>query len=151
MVSRVRLQQILIVMSLVACGCGRQTDRWLAARPATAPASGEVTFGGKPLEGAIVIFQPTAPGGIGASALTDDKGGFKLQTFPPKLGAVPGTYSVSIMKTEMPPAGTAPADEGGPVLVVSAIPEKYAVPTESGLVAVIPESGTEDLVFHLKP
>lgn len=142
---------LLAVMALAVCGCGRQKDRWLAARPATTPASGEVTFEGKPLDGAIVVFQPTAPGGIGASAVTDAQGKFELKTFPPEAGAVPGAYSVTVLKTAMPSGGGGNNDESQPVLVVSVIPSKYSIPTESGLNAHIPEDGTEDLVFHLKP
>lgn len=146
-----RISILLAVMVLMACGCGRQKDRWLAARPATTLASGEVTFEGKPLEGAIVVFQPTAPGGIGASGMTDAQGKFELKTFPPESGAVPGAYSVSILKTAMPSGANNNNDDSQPVLVVSVIPNKYSIPTESGLNAQIPEAGTEDLVFHLKP
>lgn len=149
--SGARAQQLLIVVvALMISGCGQQKDRWLAARPATAPARGEVTYLGKPLEGAIVVFQPTAPGGIGASAVTDAQGHFVLQTFPPALGAVPGRYSVSVMKTEMPTGGTGDPNDPSPIQAISLIPEKYSVPTMSDLTATIPEEGTEDLVFHLK-
>ncbi|HEY4259139.1 MAG TPA: hypothetical protein VGM98_03220 [Schlesneria sp.] len=145
--------QVLSVMlvALVITGCGRQKDRWLAARPATAPARGEVTFQGKPLEGAIVVFQPTAPGGIGASAVTDIQGKFELKTFPPAAGIVPGQYAVSVMKTAMPSEVPGHTDDPSPIQTISLIPEKYAVPTMSELSANIPEDGTEDLVFHLKP
>lgn len=146
-----RAHQLLIVaIALMIAGCGRQKDRWLAARPATAPARGEVTYLGKPLEGAIVVFQPAAPGGIGASAVTDAQGHFVLQTFPPTLGAVPGRYSVSVMKTEMPTGGTGDPNDPSPIQAISLIPEKYSIPTISELTATIPEEGTEDLVFHLK-
>ncbi len=149
---RAQAQVTLIVVAvLVIAGCGRQKDRWLAARPSTAPARGEVTFQGKPLEGAIVVFQPTAPGGIGASAVTDVQGKFELRTFPPDVGAVPGRYAVSVMKTAMPSGGTGGADDPSPIQAISLIPEKYALPTMSDLSANIPEEGTEDLVFHLKP
>jgi hypothetical protein len=139
------------VALLVISGCGTQKDRWLAARPATALARGEVTFQGKPLDGAVVVFQPMAPGGIGASAVTDFQGKFELSTFPPKSGAVPGRYIVSVMKTAMPSEVPGHADDPSPIHAVSLIPEKYAVPTMSELNANIPEDGTEDLVFHLKP
>jgi hypothetical protein len=150
--NRVRFQMLGVVMAVVVCGCGRQRDRWKDARPATTPTSGEVTFQGKPLGGAIVVFQPTAPGGIGASALTDEKGKFELRTFPPELGAVPGTYSVSVMKTEMPKqSGSVERDDDpSPIHVISVIPDRYGTPTDSGLMANIPEQGTDGLAFHLK-
>lgn len=150
---RARAQELLVVIAVVMSGCSGQADRWKDARPETAPASGIVTFEGKPLDGAIVVFQPTAPDGIGASALTDEKGNFVLRTFPPELGAVPGTYSVSIMKTEMPKqqaVGAGNADDPAPIHVVSVIPAKYSVPTESDLRAEIPEGGSDTLDFDLK-
>ncbi|MDB5338285.1 MAG: hypothetical protein JWN70_3904 [Planctomycetaceae bacterium] len=150
---RARAQELLVVMTLVLSGCGEQADHWKDARPETAPASGMVTFDGEPLEGAVVVFQPTAPDGIGASALTDGEGKFELRTFPPELGAVPGKYAVSIMKTEMPKRPSSSAgnvDDPEPIHVVSVIPQKYAIPTQSDLSAEIPESGTDTLDFELK-
>lgn len=98
------------------------------------------------------MFQPTAPGGIGASALTDSEGKFELKTFPPDLGAVPGTYSVTITKTEMPKqsANTGNADDPAPIFVVSVIPERYGISSKSDLTAEIPEEGTDTIAFDLK-
>lgn len=150
--NRARAPMLLVVFAVGFCGCGKKSDRWKDARPATAPASGVVTLQGAPLEGAIVVFQPAAPGGIGASALTDAQGKFELKTFPPDLGAVPGKYAVTVMKTEMPkrPAGSANVDDPDPVHVVSAIPEKYSNPALSDLTAEIPEAGTDKLAFDLQ-
>ena len=71
--NRVRAQDLLALILMVMSGCGTETDRWKTGRPETAPVSGVVTFEGEPLEGAIVVFQPNAPTGMGASAVTDDE------------------------------------------------------------------------------
>ena len=148
---RARAQTWLVSVALIISGCGIETDPWKDARPDTAPASGIVTYEGEPLAGAVIVFQPTAPGGIGASALTDAEGRFELQTFPPEPGAVPGTYAVAVMKTEMPAAAaTGSAGDPDPIHVVSVIPEKYAIPANSGLTAEVPDGGTDTLDFDLK-
>lgn len=149
---RVRADQLLALIVVVISGCGTQTDRWKDAPPETAPVSGVVTFQGEPLEGAIVVFQPNAPTGMGASAVTDDDGRFELRTFPPDLGAVPGRYTVSIMKTEIlePSDSTENEDDPPPIRAISLIPEKYGIPTESKLSAEIPDEGIDSLVFDLK-
>lgn len=141
---------VLVGVTLALSGCGMQSDHWKDARPDTAPASGVVTLNGEPLEGAIVVFQPAAPDGIGASALTDGEGKFELKTFPPEAGVVPGSYAVSVMKTEMPKQQSGSSDDPDPVHVISVIPEKYASPTESNLTAEIPVEGTDTLEFDLK-
>ncbi|SFI63448.1 carboxypeptidase-like regulatory domain-containing protein [Planctomicrobium piriforme] len=145
--SRARTYWLLLTGAVIFSGCGQQSDRWKAQRPTVAPASGTVTFEGLPLEGAVVVFQPTAPDGIGASALTDSDGKFELKTFPPESGAVPGSYSVVIMKTD---AEDQPSEDAAPVMVKSLIPIKYSIAAKSGLVADIPPSGLENISFDLK-
>ncbi|MBA4031779.1 MAG: hypothetical protein C0478_12940 [Planctomyces sp.] len=143
------------VFMFFVSGCFPQGDRWTAARPQTAPANGRVTYRDEPLAGAIVVFQPVAPGGIGASSVTDSQGRFQLSTFPPQLGVVPGEYQVSISKTG-PPGGSAgdenPLGENSSdasIMVVSLIPTRYGFPTKSGLTANVPAGGTDALVFLL--
>jgi hypothetical protein len=150
-----RSSALLAVLALFVSGCFPQGDRWTAARPQTAPANGRVTYRDEPLAGAIVVFQPVAPGGIGASSVTDSQGRFQLSTFPPQLGVVPGEYQVSISKTG-PPGGLAGGENpfgenssDASIMVVSLIPTRYGFPTKSGLTANVPEGGTDALVFHL--
>lgn len=57
--------------------------------------SGVVTWEGKPLANANVVFLPTGSGPQ-ATGYTDDEGKFELTTFNRKDGAIPGQYKVVI-------------------------------------------------------
>jgi len=58
---------------------------------------GEVTLDGKPVAGAMVIFQ-SETGGPPANAVTDAAGRFRMSTFANADGMVPGTYKVTVAK-----------------------------------------------------
>ena len=142
----------LLLLCLSVWGCGGGTDPNLANRPAVVPAEGVVNFKGAPLEGATVIFSPTAGGANGASASTDADGKFVLSAFPPDTGAVPGSYQVAITKMSIADTAASPAshDAEGPVATPKPlIPERYSNPASSGLTAEIPASGKQDLKFDL--
>ena len=80
----------LPVLVLTQAGCGP-----------TVTVKGVVTLDGNPLPGATVLFVPEAGGaGRPASGLSDDAGHFRLTTYRPGDGAVPGTYRVVVTKTE---------------------------------------------------
>lgn len=66
--------------------------------PATSPVKGTVTYNGASVEGATVVFAPTATGKP-ATAVTDAGGHYELSTFGSKDGAPPGEYSVTVTKT----------------------------------------------------
>lgn len=148
---RIQLFLILAVSLSIFSGCGTD-DRWKSKRPATVPAQGVVTYKNQPLSGAIVVFQPSVPEGVGASALTDQTGAFDLKAFPPDPGAVPGSYTVMILR--MDDADNRPTSEGGDdapaVLQKSLIPAKYGNPAQSGLKAEVPQAGTDSLRFDLQ-
>jgi hypothetical protein len=85
-----RFAVLLPVLVLTQAGCGR-----------TVAVKGVVTLDGKPVPGATVLFVPEAGGdGRPASGLSDDAGQFRLTTYRPGDGAVPGTYRVVVTKTE---------------------------------------------------
>lgn len=87
-----RSLNVLILAAVVAwgvTGCG-------PARPATLPATGEVTYNGQPVSGAQVMF--LSPDGRPANATTDAAGKFTLTTFEEGDGALPGTHQVTINK-----------------------------------------------------
>jgi hypothetical protein len=136
-------------------GCGNHVDPHLADWPAVVPAEGVVKYNVQPLDGATVVFSPTAGGEHGGSALTGADGKFVISAFPPDPGAVPGSYKVSVTKMSIPatPEVTAeshdaevpPTEAPKPL-----IPEQYADPARSGLTADIPQAGKQDLVFELK-
>lgn len=129
-----------------------------AKSPATAKVTGVVTYKGSPVEGATVIFAPSA-GGKPATAITDAEGHYALSTFGAKDGAVPGDYKVTVTKTTT--EGTAPElsyeklnelslrgeQPPGPV-VKHVLPAKYASETTSGLDKTV-KSGSNDFPLDL--
>lgn len=66
--------------------------------PELVPVKGTVTRDGKPLAGAIVTFEPSK--GAPSSGATNDAGEFELRYNIDYMGAVPGTHTVRISKTE---------------------------------------------------
>ncbi len=162
----IKLKYVLLSSLLMATliGCGG------SGFPKTFKVSGTVKLGGKPVDGALVTFQPS---GEGKSAVgsTNDKGEFKLSTFGPGDGALPGSYKVTITKTSAPtvtakpttPPGTlASGDLGadyappsgsdgskGVVAPKNMLPAKYASDATSGLIATVVESNTNSFDFDL--
>ena len=65
--------------------------------------SGNVTYQGNAVEGAIVTFVPDASEGIPASGGTDAKGGYLLTSTSaqvPGSGTKPGKYKITVAKME---------------------------------------------------
>ena len=97
----------LVVFVLQGCGSG-ETARTVP----TVPVTGSVTYAGKPVEGATVVFSPsqTGPAFFPAQAITNAEGKFELRTSfgatTDALGAVPGGYNVTIVKTKAANAGS---------------------------------------------
>ncbi len=141
---------------VVLCvGCSGESDKSKANRPKTSTAKGVVTYGGKPLDDALIVFVPEENEGTAASAVTDSHGGFSMMAFPPEKGAVPGKYNVTVSKTIEPPtvefnesSHDAPAPKASKPK--SLIPSKYSQAKTSNLIAVVPAEGTETLQIDLK-
>lgn len=142
----------LMAVMLSAFGCGKSGLDGLV------PVSGTVTFNGKAIEGADVVFNPDSEG-RSASAKTDASGKFHLTTLDPQDGARPGNYKVAISKKEMINPMTAEEAEewfhkhSGPPpprKIKNDLPEKYADEKTSGLTATVKESEKNDLSFDLK-
>jgi len=163
---RFALGVVVAVLLGFGPGCGgRATDA-----PKTVPVTGTVTFKGQPLEGATVAFSPKTTGLRSAIGTTDAAGHFKLTTLYPADGAMPGSYTVAISKTE---GGAAPAPnvdtsveatierskkaamEGkmGPGVRKGAskdlLPAKYKTANTSGLTAEVKAQGGNDVTFDL--
>jgi hypothetical protein len=143
------LNTAFVCSLMLLTGCSQSGDKWKNSRPKTVLASGIITLSGKPLDGAQVVLVPTS-GGHGASALSAADGSFRLATFPPDEGAVPGSYKVMIIKSVVPQN----PDPGSPESTVPQyakllIPEKYADPEKSGLTIEIPVAGTKDIKIDL--
>jgi hypothetical protein len=138
----VRFRQCTMVLSAVItallAGCG-------SGNPATYAVTGKVTYQGKPVKNAGVMFMPSS--GRPASSLTDAEGRFTLRTFKDGDGAIGGENVVCISKT-MP----APADNTkDPMLkkMISLLPTCYATPTTSPLKVTVSATGPNDFTFNL--
>lgn len=129
---------LLIIVALFATGCGN-------GRPTTITVTGTVTYRGKPVEAANVMFIPQ--GSRPATGSTDAKGQFTLLSFKPGDGAVVGEHVVCIAK-----AIPDPRDNGNSLYyhkTISVLPDRYAKSEQSPLKANVTKSGPNDFRFDL--
>lgn len=136
---------IVLTLSVIATGCGEKGG----ARPAPAktfPVKGTVTYQGKPLPEALVLFR-SKDGKWTASGRTDTDGKYKLTTFNPGDGAPAGEYLVSVTAFESPSAAEDEEKPAPPPKLL--IPAKYRLPETSGLTAVV-EQKENEINFDLK-
>ena len=126
------LVAMMMLMAALELGCG-------PSRPALLPAEGLVTLDGKPLADAAVVFQPKA-GGRPASARTDATGRFKVGTYKPQDGALPGEHTVTIVAVES--TGRPNAED-----IRWITPKKYSN-AASGLSATV-AAGSKEFTFDL--
>ena len=142
----------ILCFALTGCGQSPQLSGLV-------PASGTVTFGGAPCGGATVIFVPVSPEGTemrAASAITDADGKFSLMTLQPADGAYPGSYKVTVEKTET--TGTLSVS-GGPDdrasrpidtrMIIDLLPLKYNDIRTTDLTVEIPAKGNKHIVLEL--
>ena len=136
-----------LAMGMALCGCGDGLD--------LKPATGTVTYNGKPVEGADVLFTPkSGPPGTGR---TDASGKFEISTSG-QSGATVGTNEVTISKvtgnTNIP-VDAKPEDmmkmakAGELKQSKQELPTKYSVP-QGGLTADVKASGENNFTFDLK-
>jgi hypothetical protein len=132
---------ILIVSLFVISGCGSSNE--FGVTPV--PASGSVLVDGKPVAGLTVELNPTfkwpnekMPFPQGR---TDADGKFKLGTFSPDDGAIPGDYQIAV-KTD---------SSEGLGKITAPIGMQYADASTSGLKATIRNEATEIPSLNLKP
>ena len=148
-------------MATVFCmaGCsGRGYDKWRDGLPPAHPACGVVTYKGKPLEKATVVFLAAVPGksrSLAAVAITDSSGRFKLRTYRDGDGAIAGHHQVTVRKTIVVSASGKPLvpNDKGDILDAPVekhlIPEKYASTDTSSLSATVSATETNDFSFAL--
>ena len=158
-VTRSQFLDRVVLLSLVLAaltGCGKK-------RPETTPIEGVVTFQGKPLTEADVMFAPQQSGWP-STGKTDSQGRFRLTTFQQNDGAVEGEYNVIVAKfastAASPDAKLAPSGSGRanapsslddqPVAIKWLIPQRYGNAKTSGLSAKVAVGGDE-LRFDLVP
>lgn len=115
--------------------------------------SGIVTFKGKPLEGAEVLFTPVEDTrGHGGTGRTGPDGIYILRSPRGQEGAPVGRYKVTISHRLMPDGAPVPQDDPTPPIESSAretLPTKFSSPDRTGLMATVLGTG-ENLDFHLK-
>lgn len=132
----------LLIASFFLQGCGdAPKDREFQ----TAPVTGKLLMGDKPLAGATVAFTPIAPTrGTGGYGVTDADGKFSADVTPKKEGLEPGTYAVTFTKWAQKdgspiPEGKTAAD----VEAIQIIPEQFSNPSRQPpvQVATVPKDG----------
>lgn len=147
-----RLSSVSAVWSLslmtMVCfsGCSSKDD----GRLEVYPASGKVTVGGQPVEGAEVVFYGATPdlrgpGAVAPEGVTDGNGVFHLRSYEPDDGAPAGKFNVTIFWPEPIPKGVdeemfQPKDR---------LKNRYIDPEKSGLTTQVPEGGGELHPFEL--
>lgn len=134
---------------------------------------GVVKLDGKPVEGAMVMFQPEdTTNGVAGTGLTDANGVYHLSALDgePGQGVPVGNYRVSIKKVvteqkgvdaaENASAGSLTMEDYTKKMAAQAssgaaqfsyqylIPKKYSLPASSGLTAQV-KSGKNDIPFDL--
>jgi hypothetical protein len=95
--SRIEMGWRLRVVGLFVVGCllGGCSG---SGRPAIAPVQGKVTYNGKAVAGATVVYLcPGAP--RLAVGTTDESGNYSLTTYEPNDGAMIGTHTITVKKS----------------------------------------------------
>ncbi len=155
---RTQFALLLLVVAIAAAGCsGGATNRDPVYK-----VRGKVTYLGKPVAAADLTFNNDEMK-RSAFGRTNDNGEYELTTFSANDGAVAGKHSVTIIQVPVPPTTptlpeTDSADYAPPEFNVSTdpvrpkttLPEKYATPATSGLIAVVNEDGENVIDFDLK-
>lgn len=146
---------VAAVIGIAVVGCSKTSLSGLS------PVTGTITQGGKPLEGATVIFAPAAQSAARAAAgVTDANGVFTLTTLQPGDGAMPGDYNVTVSKVQV--TGKVYTQEEGnkyynefrkpPPIPESKslVAKKYTKAEDSGLKATVKKGDKNDFPFTVE-
>jgi hypothetical protein len=144
---------LLSVACVSGCG-GAKVD---PNRPKTVPVKGTVQYKGQPVEGATVTFMAQTAKEKGATGQTDAQGEFRLMTFAPGDGAMPGNYRVKISKTQLNPRVSEEQlkklqTAGQPVpppIETELLPKKFKSESTSGLTAEVKDKDDNSFTFDL--
>lgn len=143
---------LFTLVGIAGCGSGD-------GNPPTYPVTGTVTYQGKPVEGADIVFVPSTPEALAAFAKSDADGKFAMRTFEPGDGVVAGSYKVKVVKLEPGDVEETPVFEsseeeaefyveGDPVTPPkNLLPRKYADHNASGLTVTV---AAEPLTFDIQ-
>ncbi len=137
---------LVACLALVPLACGEPSEK----RAPLFPASGKVTFEGKPLPGAFVLLRKAAPDPDVPSpnAITGEDGSFVLTTYENQDGAPAGDYVVTISTAPRPVEKRVSLKKAEPH--VDLLKGKYADPKSSGLRATIKPGSNALEPFELK-
>ncbi|WP_298859428.1 carboxypeptidase-like regulatory domain-containing protein [uncultured Gimesia sp.] len=128
---RLLMKPALTVLGLIVfLGCSVNRD---ADLPPTISVSGVVTYQGKPVPDASIMFYPTE-GRKPATGKADASGKFELSTFGKNDGVLAGEHKVTVNAYQTTSEG---------VSMKSAIPVKYTNPSSTPLVVNVSESENE--------
>lgn len=130
----------LILVSLALTGCGSKSPKCI-------PVSGKVTLDGEKVPGPGYIYftiDSTGMDGISrpGTAEFDADGNYKVTSFEPGDGLMPGKYLLRVDCWKTPPNM-----EGKPV--ESFLPQKYQDASRSGLELVV-EAKSKPVTFDIK-
>lgn len=116
----------LVSLLLLLMACSR------SSRPVPLfPVSGELTFEGKPCNGALVLLHPTGesnPPTPRPRAIVQSNGAFEVMTSKPGDGAPEGEYTLSVEWRKV---------DDHPEQGMSLIPSRYGDPKTSGLKVIV--------------
>lgn len=140
--------KLMIPCMFLLVGCGENRG--------TLPISGKVTYQGKPVANARVVFVSKS-GGRSADGLTNSDGIYRLGTFMAGDGVLPGEYLVTVSSTDVDvsqPPSTEITDGAAyeppkPEEAKSKLPAKYQSPNQSGLKTVVEVGGPKEFNFTL--
>ena len=123
------------------------------------PAGGRVTFKGRPMAGALVVFHPSAassgsdeagPGGaVRPTGRTDLEGNYKLHTYVGDDGAPAGDYRVTVALGSASESRDLMSKDASRTIVVM-LPPRFSDPARSGLGATIKAGENTVPPFDLK-
>jgi hypothetical protein len=85
---------VLVASCVLVAGCSG------SGRPAIAPVRGTVTYKGRPVAGATVVFLCSGAPRL-AVGKTDERGEYRLTTYEPNDGAMIGNHVVTVKKKDL--------------------------------------------------
>jgi hypothetical protein len=145
--------QLACLCLMVVCGCTSKAPPKPVEK--LVPASGTVTFDGKPEAGIHVNFVPTGNNtkSHGGTAVTDASGKFQLKNFSNLDGVPVGEYTVMFSMMRMADGSVAPKDQK-PIPGVTAtekLPPLWSDPSKAGPhnSVNVPEGGKLDFDFKI--
>jgi hypothetical protein len=140
----IRRALFILLISVADIGCDSPDPSGLVE------ATGTVTYEGRPLEGANVLFQPQGGNepSLASQSVTDGDGRFRLSTHIGagkfQSGIAPGRYGVAITKLDTASNSSTLAPPK------HLLPKKYATPPTSGLVAEVAAGRENDFRFVIE-